>query len=169
MGSSIYKLNTKSIARLAAVQTYYNYQVNIDNQDIQISLNQIVQYYKDQENIYEDYELEDVGIGKNKISIKPSYSFLEKLVLCVSKNTQDIDEIISRYLKENWSLSKLPILTLALLRVAIGEMHFLKETPVKVVINEYTDVAHDLLDEREVGFVNSLLDKVAKHELIKNL
>lgn len=164
MGSSIYKLNTKSIARLAAVQTYYNYQVNTDNQDIQMSLDQITAYYKDQENIYEDYDLEEMVAEKNQISIKPSYSFLEKLISCTDDNIDDIDKTISGNLKENWSLNRLPILTLAVLRVAIGEMHYLKETPIKVVINEYTNIANDLLDEREVGFVNSLLDKVSKEK-----
>ncbi len=36
------------------------------------------------------------------------------------------------------------------------------DVPVGTVINEYLDVAHAFYDKKEAGFVNGLLDAVAK-------
>ena len=165
MGSSIYKLNTKSIARLAAVQTWYSYQTCKDTNTIESSLSQIIEYYKDQSNIYEDYDLKELGFNKDELSIKPSYSFLEKLVQSTNNNLSEIDKIISANLKNNWLIERLPTLTLALLRVAICELMILKDTSHKVIINEYTNIASDLLDDTDVGFVNSLLDTLIKKDM----
>jgi len=35
--------------------------------------------------------------------------------------------------------------------------------PAAAVINEYLDVAHAFYDKREAGFVNGLLDAIAKN------
>jgi N utilization substance protein B len=37
-----------------------------------------------------------------------------------------------------------------------------KDVPVGSVISEYVDVAHAFYDKRESGFVNGLLDSIAK-------
>ena len=50
----------------------------------------------------------------------------------------------------------------ALLRVATYELLARADVPVKTVINEYVDVADAFYDAREKGFVNGLLDAVAK-------
>ena len=49
----------------------------------------------------------------------------------------------------------------ALFRAAGAEL-LLPATPPKVVISEYVDVAKAFYDKRESGFVNGLLDAVAK-------
>ena len=36
------------------------------------------------------------------------------------------------------------------------------DVPVATVITEYVDVAHAFFDKRETGFVNGLLDAIAK-------
>jgi transcription termination factor NusB len=60
-----------------------------------------------------------------------------------------------------YRINDLPPLLLALLRVSISELLYIDETPNKVVINEFTMIASDMLMDREVGFVNSILDKIA--------
>ena len=49
-----------------------------------------------------------------------------------------------------------------MLRVATYELIARRDVPVKTVINEYVDVADAFFDKREKGFVNGLLDAVAK-------
>ena len=50
----------------------------------------------------------------------------------------------------------------AILRAGAYELAARADVPVKTVINEYVDVADAFYDKREKGFVNGLLDALAK-------
>jgi N utilization substance protein B len=156
------KISTKTIARIAAVQAIYQYKAfdeqNFDEQNIDVIIQQLVQFYKDEQLLTTDYK---TALDK-PIKIKMSISYFELLVKSVVLNLSKIDEEISKHLIAEWSITSLPVLLLALLRVAIGELQFFDNVPSKVVINEFTDIASDMLCETEVAFVNSVLDKIAK-------
>ena len=49
-----------------------------------------------------------------------------------------------------------------MLRAAAYEMFFLTKVPVRVVINEYVDLAHAFYAENEPSLVNGVLDRIAK-------
>ena len=50
----------------------------------------------------------------------------------------------------------------AILRVGAYELLARRDVPVASVISEYVDVADAFYDSREKGFVNGLLDAIAK-------
>jgi N utilization substance protein B len=50
----------------------------------------------------------------------------------------------------------------AIIRVGTYELLARKDVPIAAVISEYVDVAHAFYDKRESGFVNGLLDGIAK-------
>lgn len=150
------QINTKSIARIAAIQALYQFENAQDKPSINSVLIRIIDFYKDK-NIKNDYELEETSFLK----VKPSYNYLKELVHLTAENITDIDLEIKEHLIQDWQMQDLPVLLLALLRVAFTEIKYFPETPKKVIINEYTDIASDMLDENEVGFVNSLLDNYA--------
>jgi N utilization substance protein B len=150
------QLNTKSIARIAAIQTLYKFANNQNNDNIDAVLLKIIDFYKDQD-IKNDYELQK----DTQLKLRPSYNHLKDLVKFTHDNLEEIDLTIEEHLTGDWTLKKLPDLLLATLRIAIGEIKYFPETPYKVILNEYTDIASDMLDESEIGFVNSVLDKYA--------
>lgn len=147
------KISTKTIARIAAVQAIYQYKPESPDQNIDIVIQQMIQFYQS----------ERVANNLNKpIKVKLSISYFELLVKSVVLNLSQIDKMISRHLTSEWQITSLPVLLLALLRVAICELQFFPNVPSKVVINEFTDITSDMLNENEVGFVNSVLDRIAK-------
>jgi transcription antitermination protein NusB len=150
------QINTKSIARIAAIQALYQFENAQDKPSIDSVLIRIIDFYKDK-NLKNDYELDE----SSSLKVKPSYNYLKELVHLAAENITEIDLEIKEHLIQGWQMQDLPVLLLALLRVAFTEIKYFPETPKKVIINEYTDIASDMLDENEIGFVNSLLDNYA--------
>ena len=89
-------------------------------------------------------------------------SFFDDVVAGVDARRSEIDEVIAAKLAEGWSLERLDRPMRAILRAGTYELLARKDVPVGSVISEYVDVAHAFYDKRESGFVNGLLDAVAK-------
>lgn len=151
-------ISNKTIARIAAIQILYQYGLSSKEQNPEELVQKMIDFYNDQET---KEELEIKTIDRNK-KIKPSKTHLTQLVKLTTTNLIDIDKIIVLHLVSEEKINAIPRLVLAMLRVSICELKFFPETPYKVVINEFTDIASEMITENEVGFINSLLDNVAK-------
>ena len=88
--------------------------------------------------------------------------FFDDVVTGVDSRRSEIDNAIAGKLAEGWSLERLDRPMRAILRAGTYELLARKDVPVGSVISEYVDVAHAFYDKRESGFVNGLLDAVAK-------
>ena len=89
-------------------------------------------------------------------------AFFDDIVQGSIVREAELDAAIAARLAKGWSLERLDKPMHALLRVATYELLARADVPVKTVINEYVDVADAFYDKREKGFVNGLLDAVAK-------
>jgi transcription antitermination protein NusB len=89
-------------------------------------------------------------------------SFFDDVVSGVDARRTEIDEVIASKLVEGWSLDRLDRPMRAILRAGTYELLARPDVPIASVISEYVDVAHAFYDKRESGFVNGLLDAVAK-------
>jgi N utilization substance protein B len=88
--------------------------------------------------------------------------FFDDVVTGVAARSAEIDAAISGRLAEGWSLARLDRPMRAILRAGAYELLARRDVPVGSVISEYVDVAHAFYDKRESGFVNGLLDAIAK-------
>jgi len=71
------------------------------------------------------------------------------------------DEIIilaNKYLN-NWNISRLGLTDAAIIKIAIYELLY-TDTPKKVVIDEAIELAKEYSDEKVVGMINGVLDKI---------
>ena len=89
-------------------------------------------------------------------------SFFDDLVSGTVARKDEIDALIADRLADGWSLERLDKPMKAILRVGGYELIARADVPVATVINEYLDVAEAFYDQREKGFVNGLLDAIAK-------
>ena len=88
--------------------------------------------------------------------------FFDDIVQGVSARREEIDGMIAGRLAEGWTLERLDRPMRAILRAGAYELIARADVPVGSAISEYVDVAHAFYDKRESGFVNGLLDAIAK-------
>ncbi|MEO7277117.1 MAG: transcription antitermination factor NusB [Sphingomicrobium sp.] len=88
--------------------------------------------------------------------------FFDDIVTGADARRAEIDALISERLAKGWSIERLDRPMRALLRAGAYELIARNDVPVASVISEYIDVAHAFYDKRESGFVNGLLDAIAK-------
>jgi N utilization substance protein B len=88
--------------------------------------------------------------------------FFDDIVTGAEARGEEIDALISGRLAEGWTLERLDRPMRAILRAGAYELIARPDVPIASVITEYVDVAHAFYDKRESGFVNGLLDAIAK-------
>jgi len=93
---------------------------------------------------------------------KAEVEFFDDLVTGVDARRDELDGLIAGKLAQGWSLARLDMPMKAILRAGAYELAARADVPSASVISEYVDVAKAFYDPRETGFVNGLLDAVAK-------
>ena len=88
--------------------------------------------------------------------------FFDDIVTGTDARRAELDALIAGRLAEGWTLERLDRPMRAILRAGAYELIARPDVPVGSVISEYVDVAHAFFDKRESGFVNGLLDAIAK-------
>lgn len=96
--------------------------------------------------------------------IRADAAFFAALARGAGARRDDIDAMIVGALDEGWTVERLELLLRAVLRVGTFELMDRSETPAKVVIDEYIEVAHAFFGKGPPGLVNGVLDRLA-HEL----
>ncbi|WP_300973534.1 transcription antitermination factor NusB [Sphingomonas sp. LHG3406-1] len=94
--------------------------------------------------------------------IDAEMDFFDDIVRGVTARSEEIDRVITERLAEGWKLDRLDRSMRAILRAGTYELLARPDVTVGTVIDEYLDVAHAFFDEKDVKFVNGLLDKVAR-------
>ena len=100
-------------------------------------------------------------ILKNEVDFgKKIDEFALGLVTGVNKNRKAIDkEIVS--VVENWTIERIAIIDRNILRVAIYEMLFEKDIPLKVSVDEAIEIAKSLGQKDDTPkFINGILGKI---------
>jgi N utilization substance protein B len=138
---------SRHMARLAAVQVMY--QINILNDELDKAISSFIQYIKDEK----EYDRINIDFFKSLVN-----KFKEDI---------DFDNIISKNLNVGKSIESISIITKSIMQVGIIEMTF-EETASSVIINEYVEIAKEFVDDKNVKFINAILDKIAKQIRICN-
>ncbi len=144
---SAIRSRSRSAARLAAVQALY--QMEMEGTPLAKLLHEFHQHRL-------GATIEDETYAEAEVD------FFDDLVAGTDARREEIDALIVQRLAEGWSLERLDRPMRAILRAGAYELIARPDVPVATVITEYVDVAHAFFDKRETGFVNGLLDAIAK-------
>tara|TARA_B100000575_G_C23094808_1_gene631373 strand:- start:61 stop:975 length:915 start_codon:yes stop_codon:yes gene_type:complete len=81
-------------------------------------------------------------------------------------NFKENNNLIEKYLT-NWDIERIAKIDLVIINIAITELKYFNEIPVKVSLNEYIEISKDYSTKKSNIFINGILDKIVK-DLIKN-
>lgn len=138
---------TRSAARLAAVQALY--QMEMEGTAVAPLLHEFHQHR--------------LGATIDDVTYAPAEEpFFDDVVKGVDARRGEIDALIADKLASGWTLERLDKPMRQILRAGTYELIARADVPTGSVISEYVDVAHAFYDKREAGFVNGLLDAIAK-------
>ena len=141
------KGNSRSLARLAAVQALYQREMTGGTVP----------------GLLHEFHRHRLGATIEDAEYKPAdATFFDDLVAGVTARQNEIDALIAANLATGWALNRLDRPLRALLRLGVYELVARADVSTTSVIDEYMDVAHAFYDARETSFVNGLLDAVAR-------
>jgi N utilization substance protein B len=93
---------------------------------------------------------------------KPDAELFSAVAAAASVRRAEIDGLIRSALAEGWKLERLDAVMRALLRAGVAELLDFADVPARVAIDQYVDVSHAFLGDKETGFVNGVLDRLAR-------
>jgi len=137
----------RAAARLAAVQALYQH--DMEGTAIPALLHEF-------HNHRLGATIEDVEYADAEVA------FFDDVVTGVDARRSEIDALIADKLAQGWALDRLDRPMKAILRAGTYELLARADVPTAAAISEYVDVAHAFYERREAGFVNALLDAIAK-------
>jgi len=82
-------------------------------------------------------------------------------------HSEELVKIIEPKL-QNWEIDRVATIDIVLLKMAICELKYFPNIPVKVTINEYIDIAKEYSSDKSKNFINGMLDKIMKDLKAKN-
>lgn len=136
-------------ARLAAVQAIY--QMEQAGADAEAVIEEFVAH-----RFGHEAEVSPAGV--------PEKDFFADLVRGVPHHQTEIDRAVLHALSANWKLQRIDSILRAILRVAAYELIGRPDVPARVVIDEYVEIAHAFSEGEESGFVNAVLDRLAREK-----
>ena len=92
-------------------------------------------------------------------------SFAAVIVQGVHARLEDIDRKISEY-ATNWQIKRMAVIDRNVMRMGVYELLYAVDIPPKVAINEAVDLAKKYGDTDSGKFVNGVLDKIHKQEIV---
>ena len=96
---------------------------------------------------------------KDVFKNKEDKEFAKQLLSRTILNHQEFENIIIENAK-NWDLDRIAVMDQVLIKMALCELMYFNEIPVKVSLNEYIEVSKYYSTNKSKSFINGILDKV---------
>ena len=143
-----------------------------DNADLDQILEEQSLYWNDDKEVVDTFVLKTIKRFDEKNGPKqellPEYDseeekdYARKLFRAAILNADEYQ----RYMSEsslNWDFSRLAYMDVIIMQIAIAEMLTFPTIPLNVTINEYVELATVYSTPRSSGYINGMLDAIARH------
>ena len=142
------------------------------NEDLDAILEEKSLYWNDDKEIVDTFVLKTIKrfdpANKADQELLPEYDDTEdrEYALKLFSSTILNADTYQRYMSEtsrNWNFSRLAYMDVVLMQIAIAEMLTFPNIPISVTINEYVDLAKLYSTPKSGGYINGMLDAIARH------
>ncbi len=101
-------------------------------------------------------EIAEISVLSDRFEVK---KYVEKIFRTYKEKSGEIDDIIKQF-AVGWDIDRLFKIDKDILRIAITELVYLKDAPIKVVIDEALELAKKYSTDDSSSFINGILAKV---------
>ena len=146
-----------------------------ENDDLDQLLEEQSLYWNDDKEVVDTFVLKTIKRFDEKNGAKqellPEYDseeekdYARKLFRSTILNADDYQRLMSEA-SRNWDFSRLAYMDVIIMQIAIAEMMTFPTIPLSVTINEFVELAKYYSTPRSAGYINGMLDTIARH-LIK--
>lgn len=142
------------------------------NEDLDAILEEKSLYWNDDKEIVDTFVLKTIKrfdpANMADQELLPEYDDTEdrEYALKLFRSTILNADTYQRYMSEtsrNWNFSRLAYMDVVLMQIAIAEMLTFPNIPISVTINEYVDLAKLYSTPKSGGYINGMLDAIARH------
>lgn len=107
-------------------------------------------------------EILSLAFGRLRVT-EDGRAYAEELLADALRHRRKIDGTITRHL-ENWEIGRLGAVERAILRLAVAEIIYQRETPVQVILDEALRLGHRYGAQGASKLLNGVLDPIAREE-----
>ena len=146
-----------------------------NNESLDALLEEKSLYWNDDKEVVDTFVLKTIKRFEEKNQanqeLLPEYDNIEdkeyarKLFRAAIMNADEYQRYMSET-SRNWDFSRLAYMDIVIMQIAIAEMMTFPTIPVNVTINEYVGISKLYSTPRSAGYINGMLDNIARH-LIK--
>ena len=148
-----------------------------DNENMDSILEEQSLYWNDDKEIVDTFVLKTIKrfneTNKASQELLPEYDseedkeYARKLFRATIMNADEYQGYMSEASK-NWDFSRLAYMDVVIMQIALAEMMTFPSIPISVTINEYVDIAKLYSTSRSGGYINGMLDAIARHLIATN-
>lgn len=137
----------RGAARLAAIQALY--QMELTSASAEAVIEEFLGH-----RLHEDLD----GLTLDDLD----QALFRALVRGVSKETEQLDDMLSAVLAEDWPIDRLERILRVILQIGTFELEHHESTPARVIITEYVALTNDFFLGKEPAMANGVLDRIAR-------
>jgi len=143
-----------------------------NNDDLDAMLEEVSLYWNDDKEVVDTFVLKTIKRFDEQNGAKqellPEWDsdeeqdFARKLFRAAILNADQYQRYMSEA-SRNWDFSRLAYMDVVIMQIAIAEMMTFPNIPISVTINEYVDLAKLYSTHKSSGYINGMLDAIARH------
>lgn len=143
-----------------------------ENEELDALLEEQSLYWNDDKEIVDTFVLKTIKRFDEKNAAKqellPEYDseedrdYARKLFRATIMNADEYQRYMSEA-SHNWDFNRLAYMDIVIMQIALAEIMTFPTIPISVTINEFVDIAKLYSTPRSGGYINGMLDAIARH------